>query len=197
MKVRSHLPLLDLERLERAEQDAEKSRRLRIIILAINGFTAPAIAMSLGLSRRICQRWLYRYNDSGLEGLADRRGRDRRSRRNKSSRSGNGSKQDRGPRIRSAHSAALTFNAFSLTSSASCDRWLAFIICCIAWAIRICGRDPVTAWRILKPRKILSSRCRRDCWPCATPILASNCACIFKTSRGSDSKARSPGDRRP
>lgn len=79
MKVRSHLPLLDLERLERAEQDAAKSRRLRIIILAINGFTAPAIAMSLGLSRRICQRWLYRYNESGLEGLADRRGREPRS----------------------------------------------------------------------------------------------------------------------
>ena len=55
MKVRSHLPLLELERLERAEQDAAKSRRLRIVILAINGCTAPAISMSLGLSRRICQ----------------------------------------------------------------------------------------------------------------------------------------------
>jgi transposase len=79
MKVRSHLPLLELERLERAEPDAAKSRRLRIIILAINGFTAPAIAMSLGLSRRICQRWLYRYNESGLEGLDDRRGREPQS----------------------------------------------------------------------------------------------------------------------
>src|ERR1700689_1000869 len=79
MKVRSHLPLSELERLERAEPDAAKSRRLRIIILAINGFTAPAISMSLGLSRRICQRWLYRCNESELEGLDDRRGREPQS----------------------------------------------------------------------------------------------------------------------
>ncbi len=59
----------------------------------------------------------------------------RRSRRNKSSRFGSGMKQDRVPRIRFARSAALTFNAFSPTNSASCDRWLAFIICCIAWVI--------------------------------------------------------------
>ena len=40
----------------------------------INGYTAPAIARSVGLSRRICQRWVYRYNDCGLDGLDDRRG---------------------------------------------------------------------------------------------------------------------------
>lgn len=74
MEVRSHLPLAELERLERAEKDAARSKRLRIVILAINGFTAPAVAMSVGLSRRICQRWLSRYNEFGLVGLDDRRG---------------------------------------------------------------------------------------------------------------------------
>lgn len=32
--------------------------------------------MSVGLSRRICQRWVYRYNEIGLEGLSDRQGRE-------------------------------------------------------------------------------------------------------------------------
>jgi len=74
MDVRWHLPLEELVRLERAEKDAARSKRLRIVILAIGGYTAPAIAMSVGLSRRICQRWVARYNEEGLEGLADRRG---------------------------------------------------------------------------------------------------------------------------
>src|SRR5688572_12561549 len=74
MDVRFHLPLEELVRLERAEKNAARSKRLRIIILAVGGYTAPAIAMSLGLSRRICQRWVYRYNKEGLEGLNDRRG---------------------------------------------------------------------------------------------------------------------------
>jgi Helix-turn-helix domain len=69
MDVSSHLPLEELVRLERAEKDAARSKRLRIVILAIGGYTAPAIAMSVGLSRRICQRWVARYNEQGLEGL--------------------------------------------------------------------------------------------------------------------------------
>lgn len=74
MHVESHLPLEELERIERAEKDADRSKRLRIVILAAKGWTAPAVAMSVGLSRRICQRWVRRYNDEGLEGLDDRRG---------------------------------------------------------------------------------------------------------------------------
>ncbi|MCE9603319.1 MAG: IS630 family transposase [Planctomycetia bacterium] len=74
MKVLGHLPLAELERLERVEKDAAQSKRLRIVILAANGYTAPAVAMSVGLSRRICQRWLARYNEFGLAGLDDRRG---------------------------------------------------------------------------------------------------------------------------
>ena len=33
--------------------------------------TAPAVAMGVGLTRRICQRWVRRYNDEGLAGLDD------------------------------------------------------------------------------------------------------------------------------
>ena len=75
MDVKPRLPIEELKRLERHEKNADRARRLRIVILAIEGWTAPAIGMAVGLSRRICQRWVYRYNDLGWEGLDDRRGR--------------------------------------------------------------------------------------------------------------------------
>jgi transposase len=74
MEVEPHLPLSELKRLERVEKDADRSRRLRIVILGTEGWTAPAVAMAVGLSRRICQRWVARYNKDGLAGLNDRRG---------------------------------------------------------------------------------------------------------------------------
>jgi transposase len=75
MDVKDHLPLSELKRLERVEKDADRAKRLRIIILGQEGWTAPAVAMAVGLSRRICQRWVRRYNDEGLAGLDDQRGR--------------------------------------------------------------------------------------------------------------------------
>lgn len=56
MHVESYWRLEEVQRIERAERDAGQSRRLRNVILALQGWTAPAIAMSVGLSRRICQR---------------------------------------------------------------------------------------------------------------------------------------------
>ena len=76
MHVESHLSLAELKRAERGERDARRARRLRIVILAIEGFTAPAVAMSVGLSRRVCQSWVQRYHQFGLEGLEDQRGRE-------------------------------------------------------------------------------------------------------------------------
>jgi transposase len=78
MDVKDHLPLPELKRLERVEKDADRAKRLRIVILGQEGWTAPAVAMAVGLSRRICQRWVRRYNDEGLAGLDDRRGREER-----------------------------------------------------------------------------------------------------------------------
>jgi transposase len=76
MDVKDHLPLSELKRLERLEKDADRAKRLRIVILGQEGWTAPAVAMAVGLSRRICQRWVRRYNDQGLAGLDDQRGRE-------------------------------------------------------------------------------------------------------------------------
>lgn len=75
MYVKDHQTLETLKRLERTEKNADRARRLRIVVLAIEGWTAPAIAMATGLSRRVTQRWIARYNEHGLDGLEDRRGR--------------------------------------------------------------------------------------------------------------------------
>lgn len=72
MYVRYQDMLPELKQLERKERDATRSKRLRIIILAVEGWTAPAIAMSVGLSRRECQLWVQRFNEEGLPGLENR-----------------------------------------------------------------------------------------------------------------------------
>ena len=77
MNVKDHLSLAELKRLARAESDAKLSRRIQMVILALEGYTAPAIARSLSSSRRVCQLWVQRYNEQGLEGLRDKPGRGR------------------------------------------------------------------------------------------------------------------------
>ena len=78
MEIRDHKTLEALIDLEKNERQARRAKRLRIIILAIQGFTAPAIALTLGLSRRAVQEWVERFNREGLKGLEDRRGGSRR-----------------------------------------------------------------------------------------------------------------------
>lgn len=63
----------ELKRLELVKKDADRARRMRIIFLGIEGWTAPSMAMAFGLTRRICQRWVAHYNAEGLAGLDHRR----------------------------------------------------------------------------------------------------------------------------
>lgn len=74
MQVKSWVTLDELKRLERLEKNVLRAKRMRIVILAIEGWTAPAIAMAVGRSRRVCQQWVARFNAEGLVGLDDRRG---------------------------------------------------------------------------------------------------------------------------
>jgi transposase len=74
MRVEQHLSLAELKQLERSEKNADRARRMRIVILAFEGWTAPAVAMAVGLSRRACQAWVARYNAEGLAGLNEQRG---------------------------------------------------------------------------------------------------------------------------
>lgn len=57
MHVEDHLSLAELKRLARGEQDVKLSKRMQMVVLAIEGYTAPAIARSLSSSRRVCQHW--------------------------------------------------------------------------------------------------------------------------------------------
>jgi transposase len=74
MYVRDCVAVETLEQIERKEREAKRAKRLRIVILAMRGWTAPAIAMSVGLSRRDCQEWVRRFNEAGLAGLEDQYG---------------------------------------------------------------------------------------------------------------------------
>ena len=74
MKVVGHFSQLELAAREKDEKNSRRAKRLRIISLAMEGWTAPAIATAVGLSRRGVQSWVYRFNDSGLDGLQDQRG---------------------------------------------------------------------------------------------------------------------------
>ena len=82
MHVAAHLGLEQLQAL--ADQETRKARflRLRAVILALSGLTAPQIALALGAGRRTIQQWVARYNADGLDGLADRPGRGRPCRLN-------------------------------------------------------------------------------------------------------------------
>jgi len=75
MRVNSWFSLAELKRLERLEKNVLHAKRMRIVISAIEDWTAPAIATAVGLARRVTQHWVARYNADGLVGLNDRRGR--------------------------------------------------------------------------------------------------------------------------
>lgn len=74
MHVVSHQTLDALQQVARKEKNARRRIRLQVIILALQGHTAPQIAQALSVSRRSLQEWVQRYNQHGLEGLRDRRG---------------------------------------------------------------------------------------------------------------------------
>ncbi len=77
MQTVSHHSLDELKRLRHRALGGMRDR-LQMVILAMQGQTAPQIAQAVGSSRRTVQDWVYSYNASGLEGLKDRRGGNRR-----------------------------------------------------------------------------------------------------------------------
>jgi len=55
------------------QQNAKQRDRYRAVLLALEGRDAPAIARTLGRSRRFVQEWVYRYRDHGLEATVPKR----------------------------------------------------------------------------------------------------------------------------
>jgi CRP-like cAMP-binding protein len=51
------------------------ARRGRIILLLADGVTISDIAATVGISRRFVYKWVQRFLEQGLEGLADKPGR--------------------------------------------------------------------------------------------------------------------------
>lgn len=78
MEVAVHHTEQQLQRLVDREPRADRAQRLRIVLLAKQGFTAPEIATLTGLSRRSVQVWVARYNGEGLAGLNTKPGRGRK-----------------------------------------------------------------------------------------------------------------------
>lgn len=78
MKVLAHHTEQQLQRLADQEPRADLAKRLRTIVLAKQGFTAPEIGICTGFSPRSVQEWVARYNGEGVAGLATKPGRGRK-----------------------------------------------------------------------------------------------------------------------
>ena len=78
MDVANHHSEQQLQRMLDQELRADRAKRLRTVLLAQQGFTAPEIATCTGFSRRTVQDWVARYNREGLAGLKTRPGRGRK-----------------------------------------------------------------------------------------------------------------------
>lgn len=78
MDVANHHSEQQLRRLCDQESRADRAKRLRTVLLARQGFTAPEIATCTGFSRRMAQKWVERYNAEGLAGLETKPGRGRK-----------------------------------------------------------------------------------------------------------------------
>ena len=75
MQIISHHTVEALERLAARQATPQLFRRFRGIVLAMRGESASKIAAALGCTQRSVQIWARRYNDGGVEALADRPGR--------------------------------------------------------------------------------------------------------------------------
>jgi transposase len=72
MHIEDHDPLDRLQEAAKAHRNTRTWPRVRAIILAKQGDTAPQIARALGSSRRAVQAWVAAYNRGGLAALPDR-----------------------------------------------------------------------------------------------------------------------------
>ena len=74
MNVVSHHSEQHLQRLADRQPRADRAKRLRTVLMARQGFTAPEVAICTGFSPRSVQEWVARYNREGLSGLETKAG---------------------------------------------------------------------------------------------------------------------------
>ena len=62
----------DLREAAARTQDAKAARRMLAVALVLDGWSREAAAEACAMERQTLRDWVHRYNESGLEGLADR-----------------------------------------------------------------------------------------------------------------------------
>jgi transposase-like protein len=61
-----------LRKLAKGERDARITRRILAIANALDGMSREEAAQAAGMDRQTLRDWVIRYNEDGLDGLADR-----------------------------------------------------------------------------------------------------------------------------
>lgn len=73
--TREDLAATDLRKEAARTQDARAARRMLAIALVLEGHSREMAAASCGMDRQTLRDWAHRYNEMGIAGLSDRRGR--------------------------------------------------------------------------------------------------------------------------
>jgi transposase len=72
LKIRKDRSARNLRKLAKAAADTRVARRLLAIANALDGMSREEAAQAAGMDRQTLRDWVLRYNDQGIEGLADR-----------------------------------------------------------------------------------------------------------------------------
>jgi len=62
----------DLRAAAKRSADARQASRILAIAMVLDGFSREEAARLCGMDRQTLRDWVHRYNEAGLEGLADR-----------------------------------------------------------------------------------------------------------------------------
>ena len=71
--MRTDKSACDLRRAAAACRDAKAARRMLAIALILDGTDRKTAAENCGMDRQTLRDWVHRYNDTGIEGLSNRR----------------------------------------------------------------------------------------------------------------------------
>ncbi len=74
LKIRKERSAVVLRKLARTEPDTRVSRRILAIANALSGMSRKEAAEAAGMDRQTLRDWVVRYNEDGLDGLADQWG---------------------------------------------------------------------------------------------------------------------------
>ena len=74
LEIRKDRTAAVLRKLAKAEADPRVARRILAIANALGGMSREEAARSAGMDRQTLRDWVLRYNEHGIDGLADRWG---------------------------------------------------------------------------------------------------------------------------